>query len=146
MDDFVNGHITQQAHFVFTPSGDSTVDYIARTEHISRDWLDILELVRQRTGLPVPRVAIPEPHRDTAGVPAELRHACLAPKVVALHQLDATSGRAIAMQYAMDMHLFRFWPRGAVASHAQLPDDDAAAQAFFALLHDGHQFAELDGL
>ena len=111
VDDFVNGHVTQQSHFIFNPQGECAVDYIARTEYLSDDWKEILTIVQERTGLKTHESPMrAAKYQATPGTTSVTNHACLSERVAALAQLDAETTQAIAMQHAMDVSLLGFLP------------------------------------
>ena len=109
--DFVNGHVMQQAHAVFTPDGRSGMDFIARTENISDDWNLIVQSIRARSGRIVQDYAIENVNGvHPKDVPPHLEHKCLPPDVVALALFNETTMRNIALQFAMDVIQLKYLP------------------------------------
>ena len=110
--DFVNAHISQQAHLVFTPAGESIVDYIGRTENIQDDWAEIVANIQTRSGLDVGTVAMENVNgRHTAiEVPPEEQHPCLPADRVQMKVLEPPAILAITLQHALDFRLFSFLP------------------------------------
>ena len=113
VDNFPNGHVTQQAHTVFTTAGRLIVDYIGRTENISEDWQEIATAIEQRSGIQVGFVPINNVNGVNIAVdlPPERQHACLTDDVVSLGIVNETTVRDITLQFAMDMQWFQFRAR-----------------------------------
>ena len=107
---FPNGHVTQQAHSVFTTDGRLLVDYIGRTENLSEDWQEIVNLIAERSGTDVGFVPMDNVNGAPVpvGLPEEKQHACLSDEIVGLGIVNQTTVRAITLQFAMDMELFQF--------------------------------------
>ena len=103
---FANAHVSQQSHFIFNTQGECAVDYIARTEHMAEDWVEIIHIIRQYSRLNVHFV----PMRPAKSNPANSTHPCFSEKAAALGQLTEETLQAIAKQHAMDLHLLGFMP------------------------------------
>ena len=110
LEQFPNGHATQQGHSVFTTEGHPIVDYIGRTESISDDWQEIIKLIAERSGKDVGSVPMDNVNGKIVpvDVPEEMQHACLSNDVVSLGLLNQTTVRAITLQFAMDMEWLQF--------------------------------------
>ena len=106
---FIQLHISDQAHGVFRPDGLSFVDYIGRTEHVNDDWRDILESINNRSGasMPFKPVLLLNPVRKPLSSPTpEVGFSCLSDRYSDLYTPETMAG--VARYYAVDIVRFGF--------------------------------------
>ena len=113
LENFPAAHLSQQSHTVFMPDGRSFVDYIARTEEIAVDWVEVVAKIQERSGIPVQMVQIHRTnahHLSDADVAGGDAIKCFHPDVYARNLLNATTLFQIAQQFSTDMVQFGFLP------------------------------------
>jgi hypothetical protein len=103
---FPDEHVADQAHCIFLPGGESVVDYIGSTETIEQDWLKIVGEINRYSGSNF----VPQPLKNPNGRGSKghgsIETWCMDAAVIA--NLNETTSRNIARQYAMDVLLFGY--------------------------------------
>ena len=105
---FIDQHINDQAHCTFTPSGESMVDFIGRSEEMETDWAEFMAVVNSKRNTDFKPAELNNANGHGSAENKGVQHACATSETKEM--LGPEVMRAIAMQYASDLHLFKFLP------------------------------------